>query len=221
MNAGAIAERCRQLGLDAHALARQASVDPFFLIDRLGHRGAAGLPIGLLKFLSRALGLGIDEMLASPAYDHDHLGDDVRVEAVLGVAGSLSRDDVAHVFGWKLDRAERALAGLEARLRPTGTRLLHAGPNAYRLGPALSVLSRHDQQRARRRESYRAKLEPDDAAVLRSITRGWVDKRHWDDPTVRVIVDRLTDAGLISDAGDHFSVPAEVAFSLRLHEPTH
>jgi len=154
MNEGTIAERCRQLGLDAHALAREASVDPFFLVDyRLGRRAAAGLPVGLLEFLSRALALGVDELLASPKHDHDDLDDDVRVEAALGVAGAATRDDVAHVLGWKLDRAEQALGCLEARLRPTGTRLFHAGPNAYRLGPALSVLSRHDGQRARRRES--------------------------------------------------------------------
>lgn len=218
MNRGLIAERCKQLGLDPHALARRASVDPFFLVDPLGLRAAAGLPVGLLQFLSRTLGLEFDEILTGPHRELEDLGDDLRLEAAFGVAGTLGRDDIAHTFGWTLDRAERALGALEARLRPTGTRLYHVGANRYRLGPALSALSRHDQQRIRRRQCHRWGLGTEDAGVLRLIIGGWADKRHWTHPDSRLVIERLEGAGLIGDRGDRYVESAEVRFSLRLDE---
>ena len=126
--------------------------------------------------------------------------------------------DIAHVFGWTLNRAERALGALEARLRVTGTRLYHAEGHRYRLGPALSALSAHDQARVRRRQNTCDKLGLNDANILHLIMGGWVDKRSWANPAAKVVVDRLLSAGLLVDKGAVLGESAEVRFSLRLDE---
>ncbi len=218
MNRGLIAARCKQLGLDSHTLARQATVDPFFLIDPLGLRAAQGLPIGLVEYLSHLLGLGVEELIGSHPPDVEEIGDDLRLEAALGIADTLSREDIAHVFGWTLHRAELTLSVLEARLRVTGTRLYHADGHRYRLGPALSILSAHDQSRIQRRQVSRGKLAVGDANILHLILGGWVEKRSWTAPAAKVIVERLVSTGLLVDSGPVLGGSAEVRFSLRLDE---
>lgn len=216
MNRERITARCRELGLDPHTLARQASVDPFFLVDRLGLRAAADLPVSLLAFLSRALGLHVEEILYGRSPDLDQVGDDLRVEAALHTADTLSRDDIAHVFGWTLDRTERALGGLETRLRHTGTRLHHADGHRYWLGPARSVLSTHDLARIRQRERGRDSIAVDEAQVLHLIMAGWVDKRIWAETAAQDVVDRLLAAGLLVDSGGTLGEPWDVRYSLGL-----
>lgn len=49
--------------------------------------------------------------------------DDVRLEAALATGGEMCRDDIAYVFAWPLDRVDRALAALAARLRRSGRML--------------------------------------------------------------------------------------------------
>ena len=219
MNRGLVRERCRELGLDMHTLARQAVVDPFFLIDRLGLRAAAGLPIGLVEYFSRALGLDIECIMSRPHYTLDHVGDDIRLEAALMTVESLSREDIVHVFGWTLDRVERAVGALEGRLRATGSRLYHADGHRYWLGPARSLQLHHDRLRAVRRQDAAVDVGVEVANVVRLVIEGWTSRDTWEGTAAEPVVQQLLTTGLINDTGTHLRGSAEVEFSLCLHEP--
>lgn len=218
MNRALIEERCRELGLDPHTVARHASVDPFFLVDTDGRRAEDGLPLGVLRFLSRFLDIGLDELVDAPRRPTEQPGDDVRLEAAFAMVGKLCRDDIAQVFNWTLDRVERALAALETRLRPTGHRLHHIGWHRYSIEAARSVLTAQERARLEGRTPCHKFLRAEDAEVLRLVIAGRTDKRIWDRPGVRLSVERLVIQGLLVDHGAELAVSPALRFSLRLDE---
>ncbi len=218
MNRALIVKRCRELGLDPHTVARHASVDPFFFVDSDGRRADDGLPLGVVRFLSRFLDVPIDVLVDMPARPTVQPGDDVELEVAFGIAGNLCRDDIAQVFNWTLDRVERALAALEMRLRPTGRRLHHLGWHHYSVEPARAVLPAEVCQQLMNRMPCAQVVRRDAAEVLRLVIDGWTDKRVWDRQGVRLSVAGLVGKGLLVDEGAALAVSADVRFSLRLDE---
>lgn len=225
MNQDLLRERCEQLGIDAHSAARHVTVDPFFLIDTTSRRNDDGLPLTVLRLLSRLLDVSIDDLIAeTPAGPPEETGDDLRLEAAFMVGtqhligNPLCRDDIAQTFGWTLDRVERALGALDLRLRGTGQRLHQVGWHCYNLGPNNSLLSTEERQRLNRRYRCGRGLTLQEAEVLRMVIGGWTAKQAWERPSRQADVHNLTSAGLLVDAHGHVNVPDDVRFSLRLDE---
>jgi hypothetical protein len=59
----------------------------------------------------------------------------------------VTRDDLAHGFGWPIDRLEMALQALERRLARTGIRLRRVEWTGYTLGPNLGALTPQERSR--------------------------------------------------------------------------
>lgn len=218
MNRKLITERCKQLGLDPHTVARQVCVDPFFLVDTDSRRADDGLPLSVLRHLSRLLDLSLDELVDAPTQPVEEPGDDIRLEAAFGLVNTLCRDDIAQAFGWTPGRVERALAVLEVRLRSTGRRLHHTEWHRYSLGPNKPVLStgeRAQLQDGRRCGGY---LWREEAEVLRLVISGWTEKRTWNRPQGQISLTMLLVSGLLDDKGAYVATSDDVRFSLRLDE---
>ncbi len=115
MNRRLIEERCRHLGIDLHELARQATVDPFVLVDPEGRRAEDAIPLSVLRAISRVLDIDLDTLVdTGPTAGPRFPDDDARIEAALEYAGPMCRDDMARLFGWTIGRVEQALAALES-----------------------------------------------------------------------------------------------------------
>ncbi|MCA1702053.1 MAG: hypothetical protein LC808_01790 [Actinobacteria bacterium] len=140
------------------------------------------------------------------------------VEAALAtVAAGLSRDDLARIFAWSLERVDAALATLERRLQPSGRRLRPVGWHRYALAANLAVLS--DAERARvARTTASQTLDRDAADALYQIIYGWnrmsLSGRGLDGTALR----KLISMGLVEQERADFKPSEDVVFSLRLDD---
>jgi hypothetical protein len=217
MNRKLIAERCRAGGLTIHAMAYQMFVDPWVFFGSPDERSDDRMPLGVVRFLSRLLDVSIDELVDGGTEPPEVPEDDVRVEAALAtLPQGMARDDLARVFGWRLDRVERALSTLDRRLRPSGRSLRRLGFNCFALGPDLSVLSPHEHEQLGQAQSRTHSLPEHEAATLLQIVRGCLPETYaaggaaWDD--VQILLARR-----LICLRDGAPTPApEVVFSLRL-----
>lgn len=213
MNGDLIDERCRKSGFDPHELARDLHVDPFFLVGGTGVRALDGLPLGVARVLSARLGFSVDDLVESPRPPAE-TDDDVRLEAALGTAGEMCRDDIAYVFGWPLERVDRALAALAARLRRSGRTLTNERWHTYRVRANTSLLAADEQQRLSKAGPCGKRLDFAMADVLKAVIDGWTDRTAYAEAPAALR--RLRDAGIVTFDGGQVALVEDVRFSLRL-----
>lgn len=219
MNRDLIAQRCRAGGLGIHELAMQVWVDPVFMWEDPGSYGDDRIPLGVLRRLSRLLDVELGDLVEEPAPppedDGEAVPDDVRVEAALAkVVEGVTRDALAQVFGWPLLRVERALATLEARLRPSGRRLRQIGWHRYALGPNLAILSPEEQAYLARATAPKA-VDQQEADALYQIVCGFTPLPR-SGPGEATALNSLEARGLIRRKPGFYDLSDDVAFSLRL-----
>lgn len=219
MNRRLISERCRAAGTAVHEVAKRAGLDPIPLLFGENPHEDDRMPFGVLRTLSRLLDVSVDELMDSDPTPAADPADDVRLEAALAaVPDGLTRDALSQGLGWPLERVERTVASLEARLRATGRRIRRVGSHAYVLGPNLSVLTSAERARLQR-----ADRKGDAAADYRAtemvfgIVSGWRWEAYYEaDPDSIQI---LREQCLVESHRNQLDISADVAFSLQLDQP--
>ena len=219
MNHKLIAERCRAGGLSIHEAAIRAGIDPYPLYSLPeSPQEDDRIPFGVLKRLSQLLDVDVEDLVDPPDARCVAQDDDVRVEAGLAFfPAGVTRDDLARCFNWPLDRVERAIAALEARLRPSGRRLKRIGWHRYALGANLAILS--PEERGRLSRAQPGHHDPSDhrlATVLRYIVAGWDRSGTYKD--VLETLRDLQDRHLIEQRSGRLVPSPDVVFSLRLND---
>jgi transcriptional regulator with XRE-family HTH domain len=228
------ARRCAA-GLTVAALADRVGVhtDVIWAIEHGDGRTIENLPVLTLVSLANSLDLHPSQLFADTeaASPRSLAPDDVVLEAALLEHGaSITRDDLAIVFGWPLARIECVLAALHQRLASTGARLHPVGVDTYTIAPNRRAANVDQWVQLGQSRSAHAPLTPDAARALyklfawqASLTYTAAQRRSastafrtddWDD--TREDLRQLREQQLLDQTGLYVRPSPDVYFSLGL-----
>lgn len=168
----------------------------------------------------------LDRMTSRKRFQERYAHDGVVLEAALSDGEERSRDDIARVLGWTLDRTEAAFAALADALRGRGQIITRPAPETYRL-IARPGLLRADQ-RARLNDAHRSETGPDAATadvirVLADMPNHRAARNLFTRPGEQAAIAELLQNRSLEELDDAIALSPEIAFSIyrRRHPPSH
>ncbi len=215
LNRTLIEERRVAAGLTLQQLADRVGITRGFLRSSIHDDGVS---IGVAVRLSETLDIPLAELLSDEPVEPIQVSDEVRAAAALADKPSLTRAQLAGLFGWTLTQASAALRRVERRLQGTGLRLRRCGPQTFRIEADLRVLNQEERFRLRHLGIEDQGLPAHVAAVLLSIVRGYGTRRWMEDNVAPDdnCIEFLRRAGLVFTHHQIIEILPAVGYSLGL-----